>query len=521
MVPRQDMERSATVRMSTNGEDMETNRATILRKLADVREQIVHTESRYKRLIQHEISLMEDLNVVSSAILSLPVEIAADIFALACGLDEEPDFHSLPTPLSIGHTCRAWRRLAWSTPRLWQTIVICFSEARMERQRALFQEWLHRSAELGLHLYFAYEPVNNKVRPHWYYEPPEAFFKQILRTSKRWKTLHTDNSLHFSRAIGNTRDTCPFPILSHLRLHITDIQRDMHNDLNWTLGATPRLRSLDIRLFNPEMLQLTWDNVTYLKARMNVNFSTSFLRNCSSLKSCELWPDVESMSSLGTHLLPPPTAPASSANITSFSLSGTPRRVSYILSSISVPKLECLSIDLDLCERQDIDEVMEACLNALTNMLARSLCTLAELSLSGLLVHTASYLDILWPLTSLTRLSITLPRPSKITGEFIEALNLSVNPGFLPLLSEIALEGDLALSADVGVIMRMIRGRLDLLRSEGNPPIRRLEKLKVIYWNAAWAKKMDENPNRLAKFYLDLEALPSGETSVTWTWKDS
>jgi len=57
--------------------------------------------------------------------------------------------HKLSGPLILGAVCRKWREIAWSTPRLWSSIIISLSPKSFSKL-AVVREWLRRSGQLPL-----------------------------------------------------------------------------------------------------------------------------------------------------------------------------------------------------------------------------------------------------------------------------------------------------------------------------------------------------------------------------------
>lgn len=57
--------------------------------------------------------------------------------------------------LRVGTVCRRWRRVAWSTPKLWTTIDIRLNDSRSLKPTLVYsREWLNRSGQLPLTIHF-------------------------------------------------------------------------------------------------------------------------------------------------------------------------------------------------------------------------------------------------------------------------------------------------------------------------------------------------------------------------------
>ncbi|KAJ7762562.1 hypothetical protein B0H16DRAFT_1311801, partial [Mycena metata] len=108
---------------------MKPKNVTLRRRLASVDSQLEaeslpsrHSprlkEERQRRLTEEKITIQSSLDSIVYPILTLPVEITAEIF-FHC-LPRHPSFPSARiAPMLLGRICRQWRNIACSTPRLW------------------------------------------------------------------------------------------------------------------------------------------------------------------------------------------------------------------------------------------------------------------------------------------------------------------------------------------------------------------------------------------------------------------
>ena len=92
----------------------------------------------------------------SPVVRQLPPDVTSTIFEFCL-----PDFtdhpltpyikENLSLPLSLGAICSYWRDIAWSTPILWSTLVVCDpSKHNSHVVTGLAREWLTRSGQLPL-----------------------------------------------------------------------------------------------------------------------------------------------------------------------------------------------------------------------------------------------------------------------------------------------------------------------------------------------------------------------------------
>lgn len=88
----------------------------------------------------------------------IPLEILTKIFQIACQLHwqvVDNGFRQDVTPLFIGSICGLWRDVAWSTPLLWDTVLVHISRKHHGTQAQLLGDWLLRakSAPLDIRLF--------------------------------------------------------------------------------------------------------------------------------------------------------------------------------------------------------------------------------------------------------------------------------------------------------------------------------------------------------------------------------
>jgi len=129
-------------------------RATIRQKIKQLEAEITELKTRYD-------TLSTTANAVHDPFIhKFPPEISSHIFRLS--LLSPPDFRRefsssslqirLAAPLKLGHVCRMWRHLAWTTPDLWKNVYLTIGPS-MRHSLAkllpdLLREWLDRS---GVH----------------------------------------------------------------------------------------------------------------------------------------------------------------------------------------------------------------------------------------------------------------------------------------------------------------------------------------------------------------------------------
>ncbi|KIM36477.1 hypothetical protein M413DRAFT_290777 [Hebeloma cylindrosporum] len=187
----------------------------------------------------------------------LPVEVVSYIFSIYTDdLNSAFDPRNpivKPGPLLLGAVSRSWRRAAFSTPKLWNTISIqILSNDNLTTKVELTKEWLDRSRQLPLNLSLFYQTSDMVESEHDALAP---LFSMLQSLSPRWSMLVLRiPPMLFPTFIGEV--TCA-PILQTLKL-IDDSSGEGYFSLN-----TPLLRHLDMQLSIPiSEIFIEWSTLT-------------------------------------------------------------------------------------------------------------------------------------------------------------------------------------------------------------------------------------------------------------------
>jgi len=200
-----------------------------------------------------------------------PPEIVSHIFTLF--LPQVPPLHirdkiqkEWTAPLFLGAICRKWRYIAWSTPRLWTTVVVHVS-SRTAKQLGislpqLVTEWLGRSGVLPLTIQFSAARLRERKLEEGYDEVKSltCLIIDILnRHSERWKNMDLDfdvdtytQKFHGSSELSNLRHLSFNDAVSGLDLPpwLTEIRPTYLTLLSFHLSFTR---------FN-----VSWNNITHI-----------------------------------------------------------------------------------------------------------------------------------------------------------------------------------------------------------------------------------------------------------------
>ena len=154
------------------------------RQLADLYSEIARLQVQINELENKQTSFKREINA-RTPLFQLPPEVFSEIFAICLGKagPQNPPDHcvSIATPLLFGRVCSTWRQIAWSTPKLWTSLLL---ELERSVDPALIHQWLVRSSN---HLISIYATLR-KLNP----EPTSAILEimhLISQHSERWQDI--------------------------------------------------------------------------------------------------------------------------------------------------------------------------------------------------------------------------------------------------------------------------------------------------------------------------------------------
>ena len=141
------------------------------KEMVAIRHQIKQLEEELAKLKAKHNTILTTMNAIHDPFIhKLPPEIGSRIFRFCLPLPL--DFEEIPlwgardklkpALLGLGAVCRQWRRLAWTTPDLWQDIYLAIgpstipSPILVESLPGLLREWLDRSGVLPLNIFFVH-----------------------------------------------------------------------------------------------------------------------------------------------------------------------------------------------------------------------------------------------------------------------------------------------------------------------------------------------------------------------------
>ena len=256
----------------------------------DPLDELAELDALSERLRLRRYDLKRKINRLSSIVRQLPPDVMSTIFefCLPDFADHQPSLTVYPEedpfippsiPLSLGSICSYWREIAWSTPSLWSSLVVCVSsEFDSHMGTSIAWEWLARSGQLPLSIRIFSKPNSNTA-------PAVSALADIINQySARWYDLDLFIPDHCYQLFHATDNHAP--ILKIIRFRCAEYMR--MNDLNLQLTC-PRLERASFAFFPVDGNNIQWDNITHLTLRyMFIDDSFFILRKMPQLVFCKV-----------------------------------------------------------------------------------------------------------------------------------------------------------------------------------------------------------------------------------------
>ncbi|KAJ7072788.1 Hsp70 protein-domain-containing protein [Mycena amicta] len=221
----------------------------------------------------------------------IPIEVLQVIFAFtlpAASPNSESEFTNVhPTkheaPLLLCQICSAWRNVALSTPRLWQTLSLSL-DRRRGKWRDLVETWLARTEEYPLTMSFTSERKLGNPGPNVPYFN-EHVVRMLRPHAKRWRRLQLDvPAITMMKLLSST-----LPQLDTLELNT----RGDYVGLYLSVVEVPRLSRVFIvgDKSDPQRIFMPFEHLTELHIR---DFPTPLdqcyriLAKCKNLVRCTM-----------------------------------------------------------------------------------------------------------------------------------------------------------------------------------------------------------------------------------------
>ncbi|KDR86018.1 hypothetical protein GALMADRAFT_235209 [Galerina marginata CBS 339.88] len=266
----------------------------VCNKLKHLESQILEAKRTLDELVSRYQGLKTQRNNIHDPVTSrIPPEIVSYIFQLCLPpLPSESDpLYTLgkeenSEPLKLGAVCRAWRKIAWATPRLWTVLRFCISAASLPARCDLAEQWLVRSGCLPLTFYI-FTPIINDDRKL----PPSpdivnSFIKLVNQYSSRWYQLRltVPSSLLFLFCGDSTSDST----LRTLQIFPSDWNEARsigHFSLN---NVKPSPANVFISAFAFNSVDIEWNHVTQVElGNLQLDECFELLKRAPKLNRCK------------------------------------------------------------------------------------------------------------------------------------------------------------------------------------------------------------------------------------------
>jgi len=122
------------------------------REFEQLQDQINGVTQHLNRLLEKRYQLKKRITLHhrNKIMQKIPPEVLSNIFQFFVSSDSDSEQCKPHSPLILGAICGRWRTIAWSTPRLWDSISINFNTSSLGDKLQLAREWLSRSGQLPL-----------------------------------------------------------------------------------------------------------------------------------------------------------------------------------------------------------------------------------------------------------------------------------------------------------------------------------------------------------------------------------
>ncbi|KAJ6602516.1 hypothetical protein DFH09DRAFT_448937 [Mycena vulgaris] len=233
---------------------MSSDAARLRTRLEEIEEQILLLKEERKHV-------QSALACVVYPVLSLPVEITAEIFVQSLDGPKMPD--PMESPLVLTRVCSTWRKIAIKTPQLWGYLQLDFDESPpvySQPSHALVETWLARGRST---------PLVMKISHVSWADLSPPLLREILRHSStsRWKDIALSLPLPYVMTeFGAKMD---LPVLESLTLDLFPTRQNQIS-IDFCITAfreAPKLRSIQLTsCITPSTIVLPWGQLTHFSS---------------------------------------------------------------------------------------------------------------------------------------------------------------------------------------------------------------------------------------------------------------
>ncbi|KAF7321058.1 F-box domain-containing protein [Mycena chlorophos] len=323
--------------------------------LAQVDTEIIQWKARLAQLEARREGILDSLDTIVYPVLSLPVEITAEIFRHYVERAWIGGPSNTQGPVVLAAVCRTWREIALSLPALWSNIWLDGMENDPDEERKQMERLfaLHL-ARTGQH------PLKLDANTMSF---DESFAQRLIGVSARWEEL----SLQILSPDVFPQDILHLPALRDLCV-TCDSDEFLDNDSEPIIAFSdaPALRKLQLSDVLVEMIVLPWAQLTELVLKdLFPHHCVEILAHTTSLRDLTLEQ---------TRTPHDPAAPViTSSTVTMLKIRGYMASELAVVDFLTLPALEELQVAVpDSPERYD----------RLSDFVRRSRCELKSLSIT-------------------------------------------------------------------------------------------------------------------------------------------
>jgi F-box-like len=402
------------------------------------------------------------INARFSPIFRLPLELLTEIFFI-CVFEVgwlDSDQSRYRPPMLFGMVCSAWRELAWSTPKLWNSVQLNLDNAP-DSVPSLVKGWLDRSGKLPLSIFAIRE--NNSPNPNVL-----AVMDIIARHSERWEYIIFQLPSFCYDALKCVQNRLPH--LQHLSVNnLPSI------DLMETFNVAPELQTVGIRGPFVHTITLPTNQLTVLTIECaSVDECLAVLRDCPRVTDCSFF-------GLGYFRLATYTSAPLLESLELEFVDHFAQEVGRVFDCLEIPAVRWLYCQASGHTFPDSNFI---------SLISRSSCSLRTLFLADFIFEDDAFIECLRAVPSLHRLSLHRVYTGVATATFwmLDPFNtpiVGLSDYLLPNLKEFELVdyGPLSFPALLS-FLRSRRGHgngtlTKLLSAESSGVISQLQLVKV------------------------------------------
>ncbi|PPQ93434.1 hypothetical protein CVT25_004504 [Psilocybe cyanescens] len=332
---------------------------------------IAETIASLEKMLAERRQIQTEINQAHDPILRrLPREIASHIFNFAIipniwaiEINSRLNRREIMAPLDLGAVCRAWRELAWATPRLWTSVyayvaaggastgLYTINKSKLD----LFRQWISRTGQLPLSVQLCVVAPYYESDDEIEYDEDEIktlyqqkiennfgpFFDVLNNHSDRLRDLALFCPVSLlQRFTGNSRGT---PLLRCLFLKPRSFDYDPLDEALFSIAARqPQPQVISIAHLRLISVEVDWSNLTDLLAKsFSVLECLDVLKQAPRLKRCD-FRDVNR--DLTNHTLHPPVQHTTIEFLSVGAADGN--HIVLIFDKLTLPALSSLAIAL-------------------------------------------------------------------------------------------------------------------------------------------------------------------------------